>query len=831
MGERSALGSSPFEKFCARLAASRILTENQLSTLAERGRKAAREPTPNEVAGWLVREKWLTRWQAETMLAGAGHTFRLGKYLLLDKLGAGGMGAVYKAVEVGGMGRTVAVKTMADHLLDKPQSIGRFRREIHAAAALSHPNIIRIYDAESLGRRHFLVMEYAEGCDLESVLEKQGPLPIPLACDFVRQAAKGLQHAYERGMIHRDIKPQNLFVCHVSDSSPLVKILDMGLAKFARDADANLTGTGQLLGTPDYMAPEQVDDIKNIDIRADVYSLGCTLFKLLTGQAPFAAAGVNPTRRMLARLAQEAPSIRKVRSDIPAELDAVIARMMARSVADRCATPQDVVDALAPFTRMDFDDTTEMMAPVDAAKKPDSVMRTQEMQRAILEQTRSSVVGNADVIEAKVDADLEQFYRQLSEREEVTVPTERRLGWRSLAGAASLAVLLLSAVSAAAWYHSGRSTLIIEIPEGGAGGVKLWVNGKSVPLPTTGPVDIIDSWGDRRIKLTRPEYGDVNAAFSLNYGETRRFAPEWKMIPPKPLVAPFLEKTAKHGQQAWAKYLNQPARVSNSIGMQFSFIPPGEFMMGAADGEHEWALKSAPTSWMQEKLAPELPRHRVRITKPFYLQTTEVTVGQYRQFIAAIKQRSGGKATSKAGEDSVKADPAAPAWDDPIAAPSNDHPVVNVSWYDANKFVEWLKQQDGRPYRLPTEAQWEYACRAGTDTWWQVGNKEFGLTQVAWYSINNGGNPQPVARKYPNAFGLYDMHGNVWEWCAEWADAQSYKNAPTDDPAGYPTGTNRVLRGGACDNPAIDQRSSRRLFHGPSFYNRFDGFRVAIAIE
>lgn len=860
MADRTAQGSSPFDIFFAHLDAAHILTNLQLAEIAAKAKKSSRSPKPNEVAGWLVREQWLSRWQAETLLAGGGHSLRLGKYILLDKLGAGGMGAVYKALEVGGMGRTVAVKTMADHLLDKPQSVGRFRREIQAAAALSHPNIIRIYDAESLGRKHFLVMEYVEGCDLESVLEKQGPLPVPVACDFVRQASLGLQHAHEKGMIHRDIKPQNLFVCHGPDNLPQVKILDMGLAKFARDGDAALTGTGQLLGTPDYMAPEQVDDFKHIDIRADIYSLGCTLFKLLTGRAPFTAAGENPMRRMLARLAQEAPPIRSHRGDVPLPLEAVIARMLARTVADRFQTPQVVADALAPFTNLDSAELTAATSLNDVTLKSDSLTRTHEIQQAILEQSRGTIQSESAAeleIEARIDSDLDQFYRQLAvQAEQRPVSAERQAPktsnpvaldgtpatmtnarWRKHVGTVLLATFALTAIGSTAWFQLGSTTLVIDIPAGDREGVELFVDGKKVWVREAGPIEVPGSWGERKIKIIRPKHHDIVEAVTLGYGKRKTYMPRWKYRQPPGLTAPFSPKSAKEGQEGWAKYLEKPPKFINSNGMEFMLIPPGEFMMGTSEDEAESliTIDSNTADW-RPMVASESPRHRVRITIPFYMQTTEVTLGQFRQFVDATGYRTEGEIDGKGGFGlkSGEREPRQRAefiWNNPRFTPTDDHPVVFVSWNDAVAFANWLHSVDGKDYRLPTEAQWEYCCRAGTETWWYSGSSEVGLGDYAWYFATSVGGTHPTGRKQPNAFGLFDLHGNVMEWTADGAKTHYLSTAPVDDPVGPSESSNRILRGGYYSGEAVNVRSGRRFWNEPTYRHQYYGFRLSMTYD
>ncbi|MBX9583644.1 MAG: serine/threonine protein kinase [Gemmataceae bacterium] len=279
-------------------------------------------------------------------------------YELLAYLGDGGMGRVYKARQVR-LDRLVALKIVRPDRLARPGAVERFEREARAVAKLDHPNIVRIHDANEAGDVHFLVMEYLAGTDLSRMVDLRGPLPVAEACDYARQAALALGHAHDRGLVHRDIKPANLMVC-----GGVVKVLDLGLARLrAPDSLADddppaapgaevldtLTRDGAVMGTPDYMAPEQALNTAGADIRADLYSLGCTLYAVLTGEVVFPGGDVlDKTRR---HAAEEPRPLHLVRPEVPPRLAAVVARMMAKRPADRYQTPAGVADALEPFCR------------------------------------------------------------------------------------------------------------------------------------------------------------------------------------------------------------------------------------------------------------------------------------------------------------------------------------------------------------------------------------------------------------------------------------------------------------------------------------------------
>jgi serine/threonine protein kinase len=268
-------------------------------------------------------------------------------YEIVRELGRGGMGVVYLAQNKL-MGRPEVLKVVGRHLVERPGVGDRFLREIRSAAKLHHPNIVTAHSAIRLGESLVLAMEYVEGLDLAKMVKTKGPLPIAHACYFIHQAALGLQHAHERGMVHRDIKPANLILAR-DGKKAIVKVLDFGLAKVTSEgqADSGLTREGQMLGTPDFIAPEQIRNAQSADIRADIYSLGCTFYYLLTGGPPF--RGDHLWDVYQAHFSMEAGPLNLVRPEVPVELAAVVAKMMAKEPGRRFQTPGEVARALTPF--------------------------------------------------------------------------------------------------------------------------------------------------------------------------------------------------------------------------------------------------------------------------------------------------------------------------------------------------------------------------------------------------------------------------------------------------------------------------------------------------
>lgn len=269
---------------------------------------------------------------------------KLGQYELLELLGRGGMGVVYKGLHLR-LKRVVAVKILPAAMFQSPRAVARFHREVEAAGALDHPNLIRATDANEAEGIHFLVMDYVEGQDVARVLKAHGILAIPDACEIARQAAQGLQAAHEVGLVHRDIKPSNLMVTPRGQ----VKVLDLGLA-LLQEAPDDLTPSRQHMGTPDYMAPEQAESAHDVDIRADIYSLGCTLYKLLTGRAPFAGPEYDSNvKKLLAHARDSIPSVTASRPEVPRELAKTLDRMLEKKPERRFGAPAEVAQALAAW--------------------------------------------------------------------------------------------------------------------------------------------------------------------------------------------------------------------------------------------------------------------------------------------------------------------------------------------------------------------------------------------------------------------------------------------------------------------------------------------------
>ncbi len=596
--------------------------------------------------------------------AGPAVSDRLGKFLLLAQIGKGGCGTVWRAHDTE-LDRIVAVKVPDPGLMTSPMMRQRFCREARAAARLCHPNVVTLFDVVQVGATPLLVMEYVEGTDLQRLVEQSGPLSVGQACEWIRQASLGLQHAHERGLIHRDVKPSNLLHC---TPESVIKVADLGLVRMLRgpdEVDTGLTEPGCVMGTADFMAPEQARDSRHADARSDIYSLGCTLYYLLTARVPFPGGSV--TEKMLRHLSEVPPPLEELQPAVPPALAAVVRKMMAKRPQERHQSAADLLVALGGGGR-----------PAQLA---------QASPRAAA--TRAPKAPAATAI----------------------LPPPRRMSRRRLF------VLLVSL------------------------------------LAVLGLVLLLRPWP----------------------------SPHRTPDPPERTPEPFL---------------------TNSISMKLARIGAGKFWRGSPPDE--------PGRWVDEG-----PLREVQITRAFYIGVCEVTQQQFETVLHYnpshfTQQRGGGP----------------------------DHPVESLSHDEALRFCRFLsdrpgEKQAGRVYRLPTEAEWEYACRAGSRSAYHFGDFGKELWRYAWFAESAGGKTHPVGQLLPNAWELHDTHGNVFEWCSDWYDKDFYRDGPLVDPHCIQPTRARVVRGGCWADQHGDRawcRSARRGWLAPNGKKEGVGLRVVLEV-
>jgi formylglycine-generating enzyme required for sulfatase activity/serine/threonine protein kinase len=745
---------------------------------------------------------------------------RLGDYKLLAKVGGGAMGAVYKA-EHTLLKRVVALKVLPEDRLTDQRLAARLQREMEAVGQLDHPNVVTAHDARDIDGQKVLAMEFIEGMDIARIVECVETLAIADACELVRQTAIGLQYAQQRGLIHRDVKPSNLMLTLVDSATSAgsgkegrVKILDFGLAllKSPQPDGDELTAPGTFLGTVDFMAPEQASDARSVDIRADIYSMGCTLYKLLTGCAPFSGPRYKTVAEKIVGHLKDTPRpLQEMRADVPGDLATLIARMMAKSPDERFATPGEVARVLARFavgcdlSRLLTDATAKTVC---------------EIAKHQVQSVTSPIVSSAFV-----DTDAGGLVKK--GEQPLEKPTRRSLRrWWIATGAAALFALAACGIlitikitikvdpineNGGESQPTREGVLVVHMDNPRAKAQVLNAAGEVViERPgAEGELKIGVASGKGRLRIVIDGVEVFGDSFSVEPGGTVDINAK---LPPPPAKA---RPTREQLQQA--ERLGVPVETTNSIGMKLVLIPSGEFLMGSIKPtidavEQQMKLDNYPgLPWYRARLPSELPQHRVRITKPYRLGLTEVTQEQYRRVMGANP--------SEFHDDSLR-------------------PVECVSWNDCAEFCRRLSELPeekaaGRCYALPTEAQWEYACWTGSpvpvpsaaDTAARA-KEDLALGEVAWYGPNAGGCAHPVGQKRPNRFGLYDMYGNVLEWCADWYAADYYAHSPMDDPAGPASGSDRVQRGGSWFRPSYACRAACRDFFPPETKGHDMGFRV-----
>ncbi|MEC7565653.1 MAG: serine/threonine-protein kinase [Planctomycetota bacterium] len=513
------------KQFIEYLAQSGIMSEQEVRDwIAEQ----PLETRPTDGAGLAkrLREKGrLTKFQTQRLYQGKYKSLEYGNYRLIKAIGRGGMGTVYEAEHVR-MKHRVAIKVISTKVTESEKTLRRFLREVEAAAKLSHPNVVAAIDADRANKKYYMVMELVEGEDLGMIARRETILSVAEVLDYMTQAAVGLAYAHEQGIIHRDIKPHNMLL----DREGVLKILDMGLVSLQRPEgaeDDSLTQNNQIIGTVDYMSPEQAENIRNIDQRADIYSLGCSIYRLLVGHPPF--PGESAIQKLLAHRDHPIPSLRDQRDDIPELLDQVFQRMIAKNPDDRFQTMDDVVAALETCRMASISILPELSIDSSTASRIDTIDLDLEIEHmSTMETEKPEILTSAPQIFKTTGRSIPNI------EAEDTLPqinTKRAVGKVNYL-ITILSLIILAGLAGFVWYQNRPGYAEVYFPlEFRQQRWQILIKDKnkeifhindnqSKDLENTNPVTIALPPGKYTFTLERPPYFANTGSFTIERGNT-----------------------------------------------------------------------------------------------------------------------------------------------------------------------------------------------------------------------------------------------------------------------------------------------------------------------
>lgn len=720
----------------------------------------------------------------------------LGQYRVLRHIGQGAMGAVYVADDVR-LGRKVALKVPLGSVVAQSEALDRFMREAQASAKLRHHNICPVYEVNELNGIYYIAMAFIEGKPLSELMNQKRRFSGKQIAVTIRKIAQALEVAHRAGIVHRDLKPANIMVDQ--DGEPIV--MDFGLARQMNSADqVQLTQEGMILGTPAYMSPEQVrSELNCIGPASDVYSLGVILYELLCGRHPFS----GPLMTVLMDVANEhkkPPNPSELRPNCDPQLEAICLRMLSKPIRDRYSSMKEVAAALSGYLKSG---QTMPEIPVTKVTTPASSDAVSDAIAAV----------TPNLLDVPISSPDQQ--PPVSALETQSAVGIRGTSRRSMLAFGSLGALVIAGV------------IIITITNRNG-------SQSTFTVPDTSKVDISHKADDptpqgssKQVHREPPN----EVAKAGWYG--------WPKEAPKPAIAPFNKEQATKYQKDWAEYLNVPVEYTNSIKMKFRLIPPGKFLMGSSEEEvAEGVSNAGPDVNLQEVAESEAPQHEVVLTQPFYYGLHEVTQKDYSTVMGANPSFF---SETGAGKEIVK------------GLDTSNHPVEDVTCVTAAEFCEKLSllerlkpfsvrtdrssaHLEGIGYRLPFEAECEFACRAGTLGRYWAGDTVEDLRQIGWFQKNSADRTHEVGQLKPNPFGLYDVHGNASEWIQDEWDLNyfdQFNNEPALDPIGpKSTGLKRILHCGDWSCTPYQCRASFRYVSSPTTQHAGHvGMRMALSVD
>ncbi len=730
------------------------------------------------------------------------------------------MGVVYEAFDPA-IGRRVAIKTLRTEMFEPhqlPEVMARFKREAQSAGRLSHPHIVTIHEYGEHDGAAYIVMEYISGKELGHELERGVRFPLEDVVRLMTQLLGALTHAHENGVVHRDLKPANMFV--LKDGS--LKVVDFGIAHIEA---SDLTGTGAMLGTPAYMSPEQIMTLP-VDHRSDLFSAGVILYQLLTGDKPFTGSITTIMQKVLRQDPIEPSALNPT---ISKPWDAVVSRAMAKKPAARYQTALQFAEAIKlahQAEHMHEEDARRKTAEADEHARRAAEERSKEEARQREELARREIERKErEEAEARARAEAARRRAEAEARrkadETIAMPAAPQTRSRGPLFA-GLAILVAIAVVGAILYQRDDSNERAAKAETARSAEALArqqaeqaakaVEGRAAEV-TRETQRLTQAQAEERSRLEnermKKESDEKTKADALKKEEEAKRKTELAAKLAADLQAKK-DTEAKAKQEAEEKTKAEAARKAEEAkrevprpGKAFRdcegcpemvAIPAGSFTMGSPASE-------------EGRYDREGPQHRVAISRPFAAGRYEVT---FDEWDACVR------------ESGCSHNPGDAGWG------RGRRPVINVSWSDAKQFAEWLSRKTGKRYRLLTEAEWEYVARAGTTTAYSTG-ATIAASQANFGASRN--QTAPAGSYGPNAFGLYDVHGNVWEWTEDCWNA-SYAGAPSDGSARLSGDcSQRVIRGGSWIIGPRVVRSAFRNWYTTDYRFNYFGFRLARTLE